>query len=448
MVLSTSANAGFWSSVVGGVVANSLTSSGSNRSHNIDAKSDEKKVQQVLTKLGFYNGKIDGKLNSFETRAAIEEFQKYYLADPTVILTEQVKQDILYMHDLFKNYKQEYINPKKQDSNKLIKLYQAFDKIEDKIRNNNASYLEKAKMLFNKPIYISSKLKKDILEKRDRIAKKLLQKKKHLAENSKKYIQYDNGTVLDTSTNLQWKKCLEGLSGENCENGEPLTMFQARLNNYAKKITFAGYSDWRIPTLDELNTLVYCSTNKRKNIIVKANGFIKKEQNKYLNGECALDYDRPTINTKFFPNSNKSVWTSNYPVSNSRYNYIIDFYDGKVEIYGGFSVRAIRLVRGKYNNRTDLLKNTVNYDMYSEYSSSRLNSILWEMHERKNYSRDYKKILNAAINNKPNLSEWDTIAWVYKDNGNKMKAIEIYKTKILPKSKDKKWKTYFEQIKN
>jgi len=42
MVLSTSANAGFWSSVVGGVVANSLTSSRSNRSHNIDAKSDEK----------------------------------------------------------------------------------------------------------------------------------------------------------------------------------------------------------------------------------------------------------------------------------------------------------------------------------------------------------------------------------------------------------------------
>jgi len=47
-------------------------------------------------------------------------------------------------------------------------------------------------------------------------------------------------------------------------------------------------------------------------------------------------------------------------------------------------------------------------------------------------------------NGEPTLSEWDTIAWVYKGSGNRQKAIN--KEKILPNSSDEKWKKLFEDL--
>ncbi|WP_175517818.1 DUF1566 domain-containing protein [Thiothrix caldifontis] len=67
-----------------------------------------------------------------------------------------------------------------------------------------------------------------------------------------------NGTLIDVSTGLMWKKCLEGQTGERCV-GRAVRMewdkavSLAQLSNSDK---FAGYSGWRLPTLDELGTLV------------------------------------------------------------------------------------------------------------------------------------------------------------------------------------------------
>jgi hypothetical protein len=73
------------------------------------------------------------------------------------------------------------------------------------------------------------------------------------------FIAYDDGTVLDTKTNLMWwSKSIEeakGLSGA-----------------HYKSNTFrgAGYSDWRVPSIDELKTIY----NKSSNLKYKAVGFI------------------------------------------------------------------------------------------------------------------------------------------------------------------------------
>lgn len=63
---------------------------------------------------------------------------------------------------------------------------------------------------------------------------------------SKKFRDNNNGTITDIQTGLMWQKDA-GISGKmNWEEAE----------QYCKNLTLAGYSDWRMPTMDELDTLV------------------------------------------------------------------------------------------------------------------------------------------------------------------------------------------------
>jgi hypothetical protein len=36
----------------------------------------------------------------------------------------------------------------------------------------------------------------------------------------RQYIDHGDGTITDTKNGLMWNRCLEGLSGTNCEYGE------------------------------------------------------------------------------------------------------------------------------------------------------------------------------------------------------------------------------------
>lgn len=93
-----------------------------------------------------------------------------------------------------------------------------------------------------------------------------------------------DGTVTDNQTRLMWKKCSEGQDGIDCNEGE------AKLFKYysamatadeANKEAFAGYSDWRVPSLNELESII--------------------------EKQCLC----PSINLRIFPNSPvKSVWSS------------------------------------------------------------------------------------------------------------------------------------------
>lgn len=67
-----------------------------------------------------------------------------------------------------------------------------------------------------------------------------------------------NGTLIDTHTGLMWKKCLEGQDGERC-GGQAVRMewdSAANLAQLTGSDKFAGYTGWRLPTLDELNSIV------------------------------------------------------------------------------------------------------------------------------------------------------------------------------------------------
>jgi hypothetical protein len=56
-----------------------------------------------------------------------------------------------------------------------------------------------------------------------------------------RFIAYDNGTVLDTKTNLMWA---------DKDNGSTIKWAEAK--SYCENYQAGGYTDWRMPTQDEL----------------------------------------------------------------------------------------------------------------------------------------------------------------------------------------------------
>ncbi len=59
-----------------------------------------------------------------------------------------------------------------------------------------------------------------------------------------RFIAYDDGTVLDTRTNLMWPAK---------DNGGNINWFHAK--NFTENFRAGGYMDWRMPTIAELETL-------------------------------------------------------------------------------------------------------------------------------------------------------------------------------------------------
>ena len=68
----------------------------------------------------------------------------------------------------------------------------------------------------------------------------------------------DNGdaTVTDQSTGLMWARCPEGLSGTDCAAGAAATFTWEGALIRARDSGLAGYTDWRLPNINELSSLV------------------------------------------------------------------------------------------------------------------------------------------------------------------------------------------------
>jgi hypothetical protein len=73
----------------------------------------------------------------------------------------------------------------------------------------------------------------------------------------KRFVDNGDGTVTDKETGLMWVK--DGKS-EGCNQSEPLAWKQAI--KFCEKLKFAGYDDWRLPSIKELQSIVDYETCK------------------------------------------------------------------------------------------------------------------------------------------------------------------------------------------
>ena len=103
-----------------------------------------------------------------------------------------------------------------------------------------------------------------------------------------------------------------------------------------------GASNWRLPTKEELASLVYCSDNQYSPMqSTNEGGFI------CTNNAGHNKVTLPTINTSYFPNTVSNwFWTSSPSEGYSSYAWYVSMGAGKSYgtngKYGGNSVRLVR----------------------------------------------------------------------------------------------------------
>jgi hypothetical protein len=141
--------------------------------------------------------------------------------------------------------------------------------------------------------------------------------------------------VKDLQTNLIWQRCQVGMNwnGNTC-TGE------------SKRFTFddaqkqAG-NGWRVPTIRELSSLIYCSSGKMKDSDDVGDGGAP------IKNWCDGDYTKPTINTKAFPNTPASVvWSGSPYAGYAGFAWGVGFYDGFSSYGNRYNGYGVRLVRG------------------------------------------------------------------------------------------------------
>lgn len=133
-----------------------------------------------------------------------------------------------------------------------------------------------------------------------------------------RYILNTNGTALDKKTGLLWMRCALGQfwTGDTCIGLPQSSSWQQALQSAENKV-FAGQSDWRLPNIKELQSL--------------------------LESSCYS----PAINLTVFPNASSDLYWSSSPVAYSGNGAsTMNFYSGFSSWHDKYDAYYIRLVHG------------------------------------------------------------------------------------------------------
>lgn len=140
---------------------------------------------------------------------------------------------------------------------------------------------------------------------------------------TERFTDHGDGTVTDADSGLMWKVCSEGQSYNvgtgGCDGAVAATPWQGALQQAAavNAAGFAGQSDWRLPNLKELNSIV--------------------------ERQCV----DPAINLDVFPATPSSwFWSASPYAGRADYAWYVAFDDGLDGVYYKSGSAAVRLVRG------------------------------------------------------------------------------------------------------
>lgn len=151
-----------------------------------------------------------------------------------------------------------------------------------------------------------------------------------LIENRYRILGSDGGIVEDVLTGLQWMRCSMGQTW-NASNQTCAGLDDMFTSDDVKSLgaNFDGYSDWRLPDIEELQSIIYCSSGIPD----------------YFSGplQCGGNYASPTILHSVFNNTGFWGYYSSSVVDDGL--YMVDFGTGITFTSPGFGVASVRMVR-------------------------------------------------------------------------------------------------------
>jgi hypothetical protein len=139
------------------------------------------------------------------------------------------------------------------------------------------------------------------------------------AGTARSYTDNSNETISDNATGLMWQKCINGLSGADCTTGTATKLTWSNAIANCEGLATAGHTDWKLPNINELSSLVDYSTTS------------------------------PAINRTYFPNTavNDDYWSSTQNVYSRPQALILEFGAGEGTNQGpiGVGTNYFRCVR-------------------------------------------------------------------------------------------------------
>lgn len=149
------------------------------------------------------------------------------------------------------------------------------------------------------------------------------------------YLDHGDGTVTDEKTQLQWMRCSVGQTWkDNTCQGEVRMMSWWDANLVSQ--VFADHCDWRLPTREELMTLVYCSKGSQ------AGDGMRQSTG------CQSMSQIPAIDTQVFVNTDSrrcAYWSSSDDDILPNSAWTVCFNYGSDTLMSQQSLYSVRLVR-------------------------------------------------------------------------------------------------------